>query len=96
MGFIRRLLGGGDAAERNAAERAAADGDATERQASRAPTGSDDADAAERTYELDLLRGEQERLDDLVQRQLRYADHAWRPPDQGGSRRSDDADADRG
>jgi len=46
--------------------------------------------ADEREYELDLLRNEQERLDDLAQRQLRYADYAWEPPRQGGDRRADD------
>jgi len=46
--------------------------------------------ADEREYELDLLRSEQERLDDLAQRQLRYADYAWEPPRQGGDRRADD------
>ena len=46
----------------------------------------------ERDYELDLLRSEQERLDELAQRQLRYADYAWEPPRQGGDRRADDAD----
>jgi len=46
----------------------------------------------EREYELDLLRSEQERLDDLAQRQLRYADYAWEPPRQGGDRRADDVD----
>jgi hypothetical protein len=49
-------------------------------------------DAEEREHELDLLRSEQERLDDLAQRQLRYADYAWEPPPQGGERRADDAD----
>jgi hypothetical protein len=49
-------------------------------------------DAEEREHELDLLRGEQERLDELAQRQLRYADYAWEPPPQGGDRRADDAD----
>jgi hypothetical protein len=49
--------------------------------------------ADERAYELDLLRGEQERLDELAQRQLRYADYAWEPPRQGGDRRADDTDA---
>jgi hypothetical protein len=48
--------------------------------------------ADEREYELDLLRGEQERLDELAQRQLRYADYAWEPPRQGGERRAEDAD----
>ena len=50
-------------------------------------------DAEEREHELDLLRGEQERLDELAQRQLRYADYAWEPPPQGGERRADDDDA---
>jgi hypothetical protein len=50
------------------------------------------ADAEERQHELDVLRGEQERLDDLAQRQLRYADYAWQPPAQGGERRADDGD----
>ena len=48
--------------------------------------------ADERDYELDLLRGEQERLDDLAQRQLRYAAYAWEPPRQGGERRAEDTD----
>jgi hypothetical protein len=49
-------------------------------------------DAEERQHELDVLRGEQERLDDLAQRQLRYAAYAWQPPAQGGERRADDGD----
>jgi hypothetical protein len=48
--------------------------------------------ADEREYELELARSEQERLDDLAQRQLRYADYAWEPPRQGGDRRADDGD----
>ncbi len=48
--------------------------------------------ADESAYELDLLRGEQERLDELAQRQLRYADYAWEPPRQGGERRAEDGD----
>jgi hypothetical protein len=50
------------------------------------------AEAEEREHELDVLRGEQERLDDLAQRQLRYAQYAWQPPAQGGERRADDGD----
>jgi hypothetical protein len=63
-----------------------------------APDAQDDApsdsaaDADERQHELDVLRGEQERLDELAQRQLRYADYAWQPPRQGGERRADDRD----
>jgi hypothetical protein len=58
------------------------------------PSGADPSasEADERAYELDLLRSEQERLDDLAQRQLRYADYAWEPPRQGGERRADDAE----
>lgn len=52
-----------------------------------------DLEESERAYELDLLREEQARLDELGQRQLRYADYAWLPPAQGGPARSDDADA---
>ena len=51
-----------------------------------------DADADEREHELEVLRGEHERLDDLAQRQLRYAQYAWQPPAQGGERGADDAD----
>jgi hypothetical protein len=49
-------------------------------------------DAEEQQRDLDVLRGEQERLDELAQRQLRYADYAWQPPPQGGERRADDRD----
>ena len=51
-----------------------------------------DTDADERAYELELLRGEQARLDELAQRQLHYAKYAWQPPAQGGERRADDRD----
>lgn len=66
-------------------------GDTTEQEV---PAPLDDAavDAAEQAYQRDLLRAEQERMTELTRRQLRYADHAWRPPDQGGPRRSDDVD----
>ena len=37
-----------------------------------------------------MAMAEQERLDELQQRQLRYASYAWQPPDQGGERRADD------
>lgn len=51
-----------------------------------------DLDADERAHELEVLRDEQARLDELAQRQLRYADYAWQPPAQGGERRADLAD----
>jgi hypothetical protein len=57
-----------------------------------APVDVAEADAAEEAYQRDLLREDQERLTDLTRRQLRYSDHAWKPPDQGGERRADGAD----
>lgn len=54
-----------------------------------------DTDEDERLHELEVLQGEQERLDELAQRQLRYAQYAWQPPAQGGERRADDGDASR-
>ena len=49
-------------------------------------------DRAEREHELEVLREDQARLDELAQRQLKYAQYAWTPPPQGGERRADDAD----
>jgi hypothetical protein len=51
-------------------------------------------DSEERARDLELLRAEQQRFDELTQRQLRYADYAWQPPAQGGERRADDGDVD--
>jgi hypothetical protein len=76
MGILRRLLGG----------------DRTARDDRPDPIDIGDVEAEERARELDMLRAEQERLDDLAQRQLRYADYAWQPPAQGGDRRADDGD----
>ena len=62
-----------------------------------APDGATAAqDEAER--ERALLREDAQRLsDDLLARQLRYADRSWTPPAQGGSQRADGpADADEG
>jgi hypothetical protein len=81
MGFLRRLLG----ADPRPDTGSAADPDPADP--------GDDAD--ERAYELELLKGEQARLDDLAQRQLRYARYAWQPPAQGGDRRADDRDRER-
>jgi len=50
-------------------------------------------DAEERARELELARFDQDRLDDLVRRQQRYADRSWTPPAQGGERRADDAES---
>ncbi len=51
-----------------------------------------EAEASERERELELLRDEAERHDELIQRQLRYERFAWQPPAQGGERRADDED----
>jgi hypothetical protein len=82
MSFLRRLLGGRDegAKATNGTEPADAADDPV------------DAVEAERLHERELLRSENERLDELRQRQLRYADKAWTPPKQGGERRADDED----
>jgi hypothetical protein len=76
MGFFKRLLGGGSPST-----------------AAEAPVLDDAAlEADERAHELEVLRAEQDRLDELAQRQLRYAKYAWQPPAQGGERRADDQD----
>ena len=78
MGFLKRLLGGTSAGSDPPATSDRAD-----------PV---DIDAAERAYDLELARSEQDRLDELSQRQLRYAAYAWQSPKQGGDRRADDGD----
>ena len=78
MGFLKRLFGGG----------ASGPDDATAAE----PADPIDDDAAERAHDLELARAEQDRLDELAQRQLRYADYSWEPPKQGGERRADDDD----
>ncbi len=57
-----------------------------------APIDPEEPDAEEHEHELDLARGEQDRLDELAQRQLKYERYAWKPPAQGGERRADDTD----
>jgi hypothetical protein len=84
MGFLRRIFGGGRGNDSDVEPTADVD-DAGE-------DGSVEPDAEEREHELDVLRAEAERLDELAQRQLKYADHAWQPPAQGGERRADDGD----
>ena len=79
MGLLKRLFGGAGSGSGDPTTSDAAD-----------PV---DIDAAERARDLELARGEQDRLDELSQRQLRYAAYAWQPPRQGGERRADDGDA---
>lgn len=75
MEFLRRILGGNGTDARGATE---------------GESEADDPDVLEREHELEVLRGEQDRLDELQQRQLRYAQYAWQPPAQGTERRADD------
>lgn len=86
MDALRRLFGGGKAA----GEPGGASAPAEAAPAEAAPATADEVDAEERAHELELLRAEQDRLDDLILRQQRYADRSWVPPSQGGPRRSDD------
>jgi hypothetical protein len=83
MGFLRRIFGGGGSDGDDAATTDVDDED---------EAGSVELDADERQHELDVLRSEAERLDELTQRQLKYAEYAWQPPDQGGERRADERD----
>ncbi len=54
---------------------------------------SADLVAEEQERERELLRADAARLDDdLIQRQMRYADRSWTPPAQGTDRRADDAE----
>lgn len=78
MSFLRRLVGGGKGPDAAPAE----------------PPGSASLLEAEQARDRELALAEASRLDDeLIQRQLRYADRAWTPPAQGGTRRADDEDA---
>ena len=85
MDFLRRLIGG---------SARAVDSDAGSDDDRNVDLADDPAelDALERQHELDLLRSEQERLDELQQRQERYAQYAWQPPAQGGEIRAEDND----
>lgn len=85
MSFLRRLLGGSDTDRGR-------DGDDTD-PGGTGPSSPSDAEvvAEEASREREVLRADAERLqDELLQRQLRYADRAWTPPAQGGERRADD------
>ncbi len=90
MSFLRRVFGGG-AGHRGgspagaAPDAAGATGDVAERE-------EVERDEAER--DRVLLREDSERLsDELIARQVRYADRRWTPPAQGGTRRAGDSDA---
>ncbi|MBA2381963.1 MAG: hypothetical protein H0V73_07620 [Chloroflexi bacterium] len=84
MGFLRRVFGGRSPGE---------DEEAPASPASPAsPADHATIEAEERARELELARFDQDRLDDLVRRQQRYADRSWTPPAQGSERRADDGD----
>jgi hypothetical protein len=84
VSFLRRLLGGPP------------DGSAAEEAERGDKAGDGDAVAEEQARDRELLLDDARRLDDdLLQRQLRYADRSWTPPAQGGTRRADDEDAER-
>jgi hypothetical protein len=75
MSFLKRLFGG----------------DGSTAAGSTAPIDPVAALDEENARDRELMREEAQRLDDeLIQRQMRYADRAWTPPAQGGTRRSDD------
>ena len=86
MEFLRRILGGGDRERPDETGAMTPPADAATVEAAT-------VDAEERARELELARFDQERIDDLVRRQQRYADRSWTPPAQGGERRSGDEDA---
>ena len=86
MGFLRRLIGG----DSRSADAPPSGEPAGEPAGDAAAASSEEIDVDERARELELLRDEQDRLDELVLRQQRYADRSWTPPSQGGTRRSDD------
>jgi hypothetical protein len=82
MSFLRRILGGGDSGTSSA---------------SAPPVDPVAAEREDAERDRELLRAEAERTsDDLISRQLRYADRSWTPPAQGGTRRADDTGADEG
>jgi hypothetical protein len=92
MAFLRRMLGVRDEQPSDADVDGPPDGDGQPDGERRSPGAVDDqlpADELERARAL--LRADAERLDDeLLQRQLRYADRSWTPAPQGGERRADD------
>ncbi len=90
MSFLKRILGG----DRNEPDAdPTGTGEASVRGTTAQPSTPDELAAEEIERERALLRADAERLsDDLIQRQMRYADRSWTPPAQGGERRADDAD----
>lgn len=79
MGFLRRLFGGDAPDDEPAAV------------AEPTPGGGQSSPADDAARDRELLLADAARLnDELLQRQMRYADRSWTPPAQGGTRRADD------
>ncbi|HET7829809.1 MAG TPA: hypothetical protein VFL03_09615 [Candidatus Limnocylindrales bacterium] len=79
MSFLKRLFGGSSDDRRTIPDE---------------PPLAIDLLEEEQARDRELLRADAERLDDeLIQRQMRYAQHAWTPPAQGTDRRADDEGA---
>jgi hypothetical protein len=77
MSFLKRLFG--------------ADASTPTQAPPAAPLDPAAAQDEENARDRELMREDAQRLDDdLIQRQLRYADRSWTPPAQGGTRRADD------
>jgi hypothetical protein len=89
VSFLRRLLGGGGDQ--------GGDGGTGPDRAPAAPASDAELAEEEAARDRELLRADAQRLnDDLIQRQMRYADRSWTPPAQGGERRADDGTAGEG
>ena len=81
VSFLRRLFGGPSE-------------DPDRPRSDEPPPSALDLLAEEQDRERELLLEDARRLDDeLLQRQLRYAQRSWTPDAQGGTRRADDEDA---
>jgi hypothetical protein len=90
VGFLRRLLGGGDEAPRDE-EPAPDEGGADASEAMTAGPSSPD----EAARDVELARDFQAGLSEVQERQLRFQQYAWQPPDehQGEAPDEDDAEA---
>lgn len=94
MSFLRRLFGRGrdEPDDSPRGEAGGADEEPDDPGGTMARVDDAELEEDERWLDLELARAEQARLDELQQRQLRYAEHVWTPPPQGGERRADDED----
>ena len=95
MGFLKRLFGGNEPEPPEPDQVDDREDDhAREATSAPGPSAAVSARDEEQARDRELLREEARRLsDDLIQRQLRYADRSWTPPPQGGERRAEDDDS---